>query len=103
LGYYTKYTLIVAPEFYEKVKFDPDLNKVIQFAYSGGEAERNGTWYDHESDMKAISLRYPEIIFQLNGVGEEHLDIWRKYFKGGKVQFATVQITYEDFNEESLE
>lgn len=59
-------------------------------------------WYEHEEHMKAISKQYPDVIFQLNGEGEESGDIWVKYFVNGKMQVAEAKITFDDFNEKKL-
>lgn len=43
-------------------------------------------WYDCETDMKKLSISFPDYIFILEGEGEEPGDIWRKGFFRGKVQ-----------------
>jgi hypothetical protein len=67
----------------------------------------NGTgyeikWYEHENHLKAYSLKYPDTLFTLEGEGEESGDVWKKYFKNGKMFKAKAQITFEEFNEEKL-
>jgi hypothetical protein len=52
-------------------------------------------WYDHEDDMRRLSNVYNDIIFILNGFGEDSEDIWRKYFYNGKCQVAEAKITYD--------
>lgn len=59
-------------------------------------------WYDHEEHMKNLSERFPNVLFTLGGVGEKRGDIWRKYFKGGKVQTVRAEISYEPFDEAKL-
>lgn len=52
-------------------------------------------WYQHADDMEAISLAFPEVLFQLSGNGEESGDIWRKYYFNGKEQVAKANIVFE--------
>ena len=68
-----------------------------------GVPDQDCTWYDHEEDVKEFSKKHPEIIFELNGTGEESGDMWIKYFKNGKVQSCYAQITYEPYDENKLE
>jgi len=62
-------------------------------------------WYDHEIEILAVSKQYPEAFITLTGYGEEHDDIWRKYFTQGKVQktTATITIIFELFDPKKLE
>lgn len=63
-------------------------------------------WYEHEKDMRAFSVRFPEILFTLRGIGEDHTherpDIWIKYFKAGKMQEARIQPVFDAFSEAKL-
>lgn len=51
-------------------------------------------WYDHEADMTALSKEYPELLFVLEGVGEEFPDAWRKWFHNGTYEESYAEITY---------
>ncbi len=51
--------------------------------------------------MIAVSSAHPKVLFQLDGIGEDG-DIWRKYFKNGKVHRANVEIVIEPFDEDEL-
>jgi hypothetical protein len=46
-------------------------------------------WYDHEDDMREFSKLYPNVVFRLEGEGEEAGDVWCKFFQNGKMQDAT--------------
>ena len=59
-------------------------------------------WYEHESDMRDFSERYPTLVFELTGVGEESGDHWKKYFRNGKMQAVQAKILFEPFNENML-
>lgn len=60
-------------------------------------------WYEHEMDFLEFSKKYPDVIFQLSGEGEEAGDLWIKYFKNGKMQKREAKITYESYDEKELE
>jgi len=59
-------------------------------------------WYDHETDMIKYSLSKPDVLFVLDGDGEDSGDIWRKYFKNGKMQPALAKIVFDNFDETKL-
>ncbi len=60
-------------------------------------------WYEHEHHMKIISQEYPDILFILNGEGEESGDIWRKYFKNGLMNYDRAELSFPEFDESQLE
>lgn len=110
LGYYTKYTL----EF-ERCP-EPKRNGLIEALESENSMSGYGTlakicynqtddikWYNHEDDMKSISLRFPRVLFILKGEGEDTGDIWIKYFLNGKMQYAPGEIKYPKFDRKKLE
>ena len=41
-------------------------------------------WYDHVHDMTILSKEYPNLIFVLEGVGEEFPDVWKAWFHNGE-------------------
>ena len=59
-------------------------------------------WYDHEDDMKRLSLKFPEVVFTLKGEGEESGDVWVKYFKNGKIQTSKAEIVLDPFDPKKL-
>ena len=60
------------------------------------------TWYNHETDMKEISKLFPDVVFQLDGEGDQNLDVWTKYFKNGKMQDCPAIISFDEYNENKL-
>jgi hypothetical protein len=53
-------------------------------------------WYDHDDDMKQLSMQFPDYYFLLNGRGEEHDDQWRKVYHNGKIVCHQVIKMYFD-------
>ena len=51
-------------------------------------------WYDHVDDMIALSKEYPNLIFMLEGVGEEFPDAWRKWFHNGQYEESYAEVVY---------
>ena len=71
---------------------------VEQSGYSSlfdGEAIK---WYDHDSEMRTVSAKYPDLLFTLVGVGEESGDMWCKYYQAGKCQHELARIEYGKFD-----
>lgn len=108
MGYYTRYAL-------ELDTFDPDLIREVEaalgaltnveFSYAGSgrfEAGEETKWYGHEADVRALSVRFPAVRFLLAGEGEENGDLWRKYFRAGRMQECRASIVYPPFDEGHL-
>jgi hypothetical protein len=53
--------------------------------------------------MRIVSLKWPDILFELKGSGDEYDDLWIKYFKNGKMQACYAEIVYPKFNENEME
>jgi hypothetical protein len=58
-------------------------------------------WYSAESDMKKLSLHYPDVVFCLEGQGENHDDFWVIYICNGHIQNANRRIVEDpiDFSQ----
>ena len=60
-------------------------------------------WYDFEKDMREVSKQHPNVLFELSGEGEETDDLWKAYFKDGKMQMCEARIEYDNFDEAQLQ
>lgn len=49
-------------------------------------------WYEHETDMAALSSRFPGVVFHLAGEGENNDDIWDLFALDGRVQTHKAKI-----------
>lgn len=76
---------------------EPNFPEIISRLDGGYDPfEEPCKWYDHEKDMKALSVQFPAYAFFLSGEGEEAGDLWKKYFFQGKMQVAKAKITYDN-------
>ena len=88
MAYLTHYELSIVEgaDSIEKV-IQEESEENFELSYSldeSGYTRESSKWYDHEFDLKRISMKYPNSIFKLSGEGENSEDIWDKYFKNGK-------------------
>lgn len=109
MGYYTDFRLSVIAADHAIIPETDQLQTVFK-KISGYDLEYDLTvsdakWYDHEKDMRALSIRYPLCVWQLDGEGEEQGDVWRKYFQNGQMQNANARviIQYDDFDPTKLD
>jgi hypothetical protein len=75
---------------------------VAQSGYSSLFEGESVKWYDHDEEMKAVSKKYPDLLFTLTGVGEESGDMWCKYYQAGKCQHELARIEYGKFDPAKL-
>ncbi|MGN4664765.1 hypothetical protein ACTFRP_02525 [Bacillus cereus group sp. MYBK234-1] len=112
MGYYTTHTLNAKNEDISKIlsdlrekmeagvlDFHTDIFYALQMDGNYYDAVK---WYNYENEMSAISRLYPEVVFELTGEGEESGDLWRDYYKNGKVQSCITKITYDEYDESKL-
>lgn len=53
-------------------------------------------WYEHQGQMKELSLKFPDITFELQGKGEEEDDYWREYYHDGMLEFCPGKVVYAE-------
>ncbi len=102
MGYYTYYNLSVdkKPEVIQELR---EENKEAREAIDpDGNQQEQVKWYDSDDDLREFSKKHPDILFTLNGVGEEDGDKWINYFKDGKMQKTHVIETWEEYDETKL-
>lgn len=64
--------------------------------YLFGEQTFELKWYDHNENMIEFSKRYPDILFELEGEGEDAKDNWKAYYHNGKSQICRAKIVYDE-------
>ena len=53
-------------------------------------------WYEWDSDMSALSKKFPDVYFVVTGHGEDQGDIWRGYVHDGHVWTYNAEIVFND-------
>ena len=102
MGYYTMYNLSTdEDEAYAKEKYGDELGEFT--GYGAALFEDQIKWYEHEQDMRSFSKRYPDVLFQLDGKGENNDDVWTMWARNGKTYKDYVKIIYPEFNEDRLQ
>jgi antitoxin component YwqK of YwqJK toxin-antitoxin module len=84
-------------------EYDKDWDWTVA-EFNGEDIGESAKWYDSDQDMKELSSReeYKDVLFILEGEGEENDDIWKAYYKNGKVQKEYARITFDEFDESKL-
>lgn len=106
MGYYTYYTLSVVDKGsadIDAIAYNVEAWNLPDYCrYEEDIFQWYAKWYEHEEDMKELSLRFPDTVFDLFGDGEDSDDFWHKYFKNGKMQCCPVRFEYDDYDERLL-
>ena len=78
----------------------------IEISFPGTEfgvlSGEKSSQYDWKTELKELSEVFPDYVFQLDASGEEPGDLWRAYFKNGKMQEAPARIIFDRFDESKL-
>lgn len=105
MGYYTNFTLSasrVPPAKVQALQSEVDRMSVFEDYWDDTSWSAYTKWYDWEQDMLLLSARFPGVLFQLDGDGEESGDIWRAYFMSGKMQYESCHFFFGEFDEEKM-
>lgn len=112
MGYYTTYELkwnvdnsktdwnVISDEIARRQNEDRDFFYGVD---SAGDPSETCKWYEHEEELKKFSKLYPDVLFELSGEGEDPGDIWKKYFKNGKMQVCMAELKFPSFDESKME
>lgn len=100
MGYYTRHELSIVSGNDYKTDYEKEITESTQYSSLFDDSIK---WYDCEKDMKKYSKKHPNVVFCIDGEGEESGDIWKAYFQNGKMFTAKAVITFEEFSPEKLE
>lgn len=106
MGYETRYNLKWDGR-YDEISDEIKLRQEAdgEFMYGVDEEGRCTDcckWYDAEKEVRTFSKIYPTVLFTLSGEGEESGDIWKRYIKNGKCQYAEAKMVFDVFDESKL-
>ncbi len=104
MGYYTYFKLTVTGETDIDVigKFR-DENRGAYYALGqSGNNERKWMWATHKEDVLEFSRKHPDILFLLEGEGEESGDVWKFYARNGRSYYQKAKIIFDEFDESML-
>lgn len=102
MGYYTDYNLSFDTSIDERQEVFDYIDETFG-EYIDEDGYTNSKWYHHVDNMRNVSIKFPDVLFTLSGEGEDNGDLWKKYFKNGKVQACYAEIVYPEFNENLME
>ena len=100
MGYYTRHELEVKGKINYNLDYEVEISNSADYSRCFDDSIK---WYDCENDMLEFSKNHPETIFCITGYGEESEDIWKAYFKNGKMFKTKAKLVFEEFNESKLE
>jgi len=102
VGYYTWYQIAeVSGDSVEQFQSD-FRNGMIDTSYgpldemfgsAPGPAHDSMKWYDHITDMCAVSVNYPNTLITIEGRGEDG-EHWRAYHFNGEYETVDVEISF---------
>jgi len=100
MGYYTRHELTIVSGDDYVTDYEQEITDTTDYSSLFDDSVK---WYDCEKDMKSYSKKHPNVLFLIDGEGEESADIWKAYFKNGKMFKAKATLVFEDYNESKLQ
>lgn len=93
MGYYTRYTLTAVGQ-YDEDEIEDSIGEISGYNIRLDYATDDIKWYNCLKDMKALSEKFPDVMFTLSGEGEEYGDIWKAMYKNGKTKYVKAEIVF---------
>lgn len=102
MGYYTNYTLEIKGKgpIYDRLMSQLDTEVPNEnYGYSleafVNDRAESIKWYDYKEDMATLSLGWPNVLFTLKCIGEDH-EMWVVHFMNGTSQESKARIAFDD-------
>ena len=99
MSYHTFFGLDIDP--FDEEIYDEVVNYNAESKYALSQ-NKSCEWDGYEKLLKYLSKKRPKYIYILQAEGEDNGDMWIKYFKGGKMQFAPAEIVFPEFDGRKL-
>lgn len=99
MGYYTRHELSIVSGDDNNTDYEKEITDSTTYSSLFDDEIK---WYDCEKDMKSYSKKHPEVVFLIDGEGEESGDIWKAYFQNGKMFKTKATLVFEEFSIEKL-
>ena len=104
MGYYTTFSLALEEgprEQYQRML--EDIDAIMGDNGMSSFESINVKWYSYDTDIRELSLRYPDITFRVNGDGEDPSDLWKEFWRAGnrfreQVHFARYEEIKDKLN-----
>ena len=104
MGYYTTFSLALEEgprEQYQRML--EDIDAIMGDNGMSSFESINVKWYSYDTDIRELSLRYPDITFRVNGDGEDPYDLWQEFWRAGnrfreQVHFARYEEIKDKLN-----
>jgi len=105
MGYYTQYHIAIDRKNgqvdYDKI--NEDLQKISTYSSLNIDEDTDSIkWYDHDDNMIELSRLHPNVLFRVDGVGEEKGDVWRSYYCNGETESAQATLTFPTIDYEKM-
>lgn len=92
MGYYTTFSITKIKGSDEDFGlFLRDINKKTGLAFDK-DTQQTAKWYDAKEDLAEVSKKYPDLLIEVFGEGEDSGDLWRIRYRGGDSETVGVQM-----------
>jgi len=95
MGYLSDYIVTASEEVLIEIVKESGYSDWVDELY-------NFKWYGCEKDCRKVSKMFPDQVILVEGNGEEHGDVWQKYFKNGKCVEYRPKVIWPEFDEKDL-
>lgn len=104
MGYYTEYNVTItgAGNANRAIKIAEDELKLGRHDYQVFEGGLitfycHGKWYGWREELTAVSAKFPNLLFEIEGDGEDSDDFWKARIKNGECEIVKGKIVYPGF------